>query len=398
MLRALLVLVGHDLRQHLRDRSMLLFALVIPFSLAFVFSLAFAGIEDVELDPVTVAVSAPEGDEAAAAVVGVLQALPEEDLAVTVQSAAPDELEGLVGSGAVELSLEVPEGFGAMLAGGAQGQAGVVLRLGPEAGLSGDVLADLVRSTVQRMDQDAAAVAAVAETMGDEAPAGGGLEELAAQLSQLRPEVSWTASELDGESLSMTAGIVAGQAGMFLFFTVGFAVLTLLTQREWGTLARLRTMPMPRWLVPAATAIGAVLLGVVSTSTLLLAGTFLLDGVDFGSWWLVLPLVVAVVVAATSVMFIILKVSRTSEQASLATAVVAISLGVGGGTFFPIPATGWLGQLLQLNPVAALGRGLGITAGGGGGAELAPVLLALLVFTAGVLIIARVLPSRKDAL
>lgn len=398
MLRALLVLVGHDLRQHLRDRSMLLFALVIPFSLAFVFSLAFAGIEDVELDPVTVAVSAPEGDEAAAAVVGVLQALPEEDLAVTVQSAAPDELEGLVGSGAVELSLEVPEGFGAMLAGGAQGQAGVVLRLGPEAGLSGDVVADLVRSTVQRMDQDAAAVAAVAETMGDEAPAGGGLEELAAQLSQLRPEVSWTTSELDGESLSMTAGIVAGQAGMFLFFTVGFAVLTLLTQREWGTLARLRTMPMPRWLVPAATAIGAVLLGVVSTSTLLLAGTFLLDGVDFGSWWLVLPLVVAVVVAATSVMFIILKVSRTSEQASLATAVVAISLGVGGGTFFPIPATGWLGQLLQLNPVAALGRGLGITAGGGGGAELAPVLLALLVFTAGVLIIARVLPSRKDAL
>lgn len=418
MLRPLLVLVGHDLRQHLRDRSMLLFALVIPFSLAFVFSLAFAGIEDLELDPVTVAVSAPEGDEAAAAVVEVLRALPEEDLSVTVQTAAPDELEGLVDSGAVELSLELPEGFGAMLAGGTQGRAGVVLELGPEAGLSGDVVADLVRSTVQRMEQDAAAVAAAAETMGDQAPAGEepageagppqdqassgpaeqGLEELAAQLSQLRPEVSWTSNELDGESLSMTAAIVAGQAGMFLFFTVGFAVLTLLTQREWGTLARLRTMPMPRWLVPAATAIGAVLLGVASTSTLLLAGGFLLDGVDFGSWWLVLPLVVAVVVAATSVMFIILKVSRTSEQASLATAVVAISLGVGGGTFFPIPATGWLGQLLQLNPVAALVRGLGITAGGGGGAQLAPVLLALLVFTAGVLVIARVLPGRKDAL
>lgn len=393
--RALLTLVTHDLRQHLRDRSMLLFALVIPFSLAFVFSLAFAGLEDFELDPVTVAVAAPEGDDAAAVVVATLEALPGEGLPVTVRPVSAGEVAGLVDSGEVGVGAVLPEGFGEAMAGGAVPGADVVVRVGSDAGLSGDVTADIIRSTVQRMDADAAAIAAAGE--------GGLLSEqelgsLAQELAQAEPEVAWTSGQVNGASLSLTSGIVAGQAGMFLFFTVGFAVLTLLTEREWGTLDRLRSMPMPRWLVLVAKAVVGVLLGVASTSMILLAGTVLLDGVHFGSWWAVLTLVVSVVAAATSVMFIILKVVRTSEQASLAIAVVAISLGVAGGTFFPLPVEGWLGQVVQVNPVAALGRGLGITAGGGDVVDLAPVLLTLLAFTAVVLLIARILPGRKDAL
>ncbi|MFB9731688.1 hypothetical protein, partial [Ornithinimicrobium kibberense] len=65
-MRALLVLVAHDLRQHLRDRSMVLFAIVIPLALSAVFSLAFSGVDDPQLEPVTAAVSVPEGDEAGA--------------------------------------------------------------------------------------------------------------------------------------------------------------------------------------------------------------------------------------------------------------------------------------------------------------------------------------------
>jgi ABC-2 type transport system permease protein len=393
--RTLLTLVAHDLRQHLRDRSMLLFALVIPFSLAFVFSLAFAGLEDFELDPVTVAVAAPDGDESAAVVVGTLEALPEQGLPVTVLPVSAGEVAGLVDSGEVGVGAVLPEGFGEAMAGGDAPGADVVVRVGSDAGLSGDVTADIIRSTVQRMDADAAAIAAAAD--GD-ALSEQELGALAQELGQAEPEVAWTSSQVNGASLSLTSGIVAGQAGMFLFFTVGFAVLTLLTEREWGTLDRLRSMPMPRWLVLVAKAVVGVLLGVASTSMILLAGTVLLDGVHFGSWWAVLTLVVAVVAAATSVMFIILKVVRTSEQASLAIAVVAISLGVAGGTFFPLPVEGWLGQVVQVNPVAALGRGLGITAGGGGVVDLAPVLLTLLAFTAVVLLIARILPGRKDAL
>lgn len=392
---ALLTLVAHDLRQQVRDRSMLLFALVIPLSLAFVFSLAFAGLDDVDLDPVTVAVAAPEGDDSAAGLVATLQALSGQGLPVTVLPAVADEVPGLVDSGEVGVAAVLPEGFGTAMSGGPTPPADVVVHVGADAGLSGDVVADVVRSTVAQMDADAAALAA--------AGGRGGLSEqelgaLAQELARAQPQVAWTGSQVEGEDLSLTSGIVSGQAGMFLFFTVGFVVLTLLTEREWGILARLRSLPLPRWLVPAAKAVVAVLLGVASTSTILLAGTVLLDGVHFGPWWVVLPLVVAVVSAATSVMFVILKVARTSEQASLAMSVVAISLGVAGGSFFRLPVDGWVAQLVAINPVAALGRGLGISAGGGDLADLAPVLLTLLVFTAGVLLVALALPNRKDAL
>lgn len=392
---ALLTLVAHDLRQQVRDRSMLLFALVIPLSLAFVFALAFAGLDDVDLDPVTVAVAAPEGDDAAAGLVATLQALSGQGLPVTVLPAVAEEVPGLVDSGEVGVGAVLPAGFGTAMSGGATPRADVVVHVGADAGLSGDVVADIVRSTVAQMDADAAALAA--------AGGQGGLSEqelgaLAQELAQAQPQLAWTGSQVEGEDLSLTSGIVSGQAGMFLFFTVGFVVLTLLTEREWGILARLRSLPLPRWLVPAAKAVVAVLLGVASTSTILLAGTALLDGVHFGPWWVVLPLVVAVVSAATSVMFVILKVARTSEQASLAMSVVAISLGVAGGSFFRLPVDGWVAQLVTINPVAALGRGLGISAGGGDLADLAPVLLTLLVFTAVVLLVTLALPNRKDAL
>lgn len=394
----LFTMVAHDLRQHVRDRSMLLFAVVIPLSLAFVFSLAFSGVQDVELDPVSVAVSVPEEDEAAQVVLGVLQGLPEQGIEADVRrvpNAQETEVAGLVADGTAGVGVVLPEGFGEALAAG-DGSDQVLVRLGPDAGLSGDVVASLVRSTVQRLGTDAAGVA-LANTQ-DPPPSPQELQQLAAELSEAQPQVAWSETGVPGNRLSLSSGIVAGQAGMFLFFTVGFAVLTLLTEREWGTLGRLRTMPLPRWQVPVAKAVVALLLGVTSTCVILVSGALLLDGVSFGGWPLVLLLVVAVVAAATSVMFVILKVAATSEQANLAMSVVALTLGVSGGTFFSVPTQGWVGQLLTVNPVAALVRGLGITSGGGGMAELAPVLLTLLVFTVLALLLARVLPARKDAL
>ena len=48
---------------------------------------------------------------------------------------------------------------------------------------------------------------------------------------------------------------------------------------------------------------------------------------------------------------------------------MALTLGLAGGAFFPISAQGLVGALLDLNPIAAFTRGLGITASGGGLAD-----------------------------
>ena len=409
-MRALLVLVAHDLRQHLRDRSMVLFAVVIPLALSAVFSLAFSGVDDPQLEPVTAAVSVPEGDEAAAAVPQTLAGLAEAGIDVTVLEVPADEVTAAVTSGEAQVGITLPQGYAAALADGTG--ATVDVEVGEDAGLAGQVVVGVVSSTVEAMGRDATAVAAGAELGLD----GQQLEALAAQLSgggsapdgaaaggdgtATAPEggADWTVRGVAGGQLSLSAGIVAGQAGMFLFFTVGFAVLTMLTEREWGTLARVRSAPIRPWLVPLAKAVVAVLLGTASTTVLLVAGSLFLENVAFGSWPVVLVLVVAVVAAATSVMALILKLAGTAEQASLMLSVVAISLGVVGGTFFRVPDEGLLGQVLALNPVAALGRGLSITAGGGGLADLGPVLLTLVGFTAALLLLARVVPGRKDPL
>lgn len=195
------------------------------------------------------------------------------------------------------------------------------------------------------------------------------------------------------QQLPPAGTLVAGQAGLFLLFTVGFGVLALLAEREEGTLARLRSMPMRPALIVAAKVLSAFVLGVGATTVLLVAGA-LLFGVDFGSPAAVAVLVLSAVAAATSLTFLVAKVARTAEQAQLAQSILAMVLGVAGGAFFPLTARGIRGQLLDLTPVAAFQRGLGITSGGGGVTDLATPVAILLGFGAVMVLVSLVVPDR----
>jgi ABC-2 type transport system permease protein len=93
-------------------------------------------------------------------------------------------------------------------------------------------------------------------------------------------------------------------------------------------------------------------------------------------------------------MFLIVRVARTSEQASIATSIVALVLGIGGGAFFPVSATGLLSRVIDLNPVAALLRGLGTTSGGGGLADIGVPVAIMLGFGALMLAASRLVPDR----
>ena len=85
-MRQLLVLTGSDLLQRLRDKSVLIFALVVPMALMSVFNLVFSQADDIEIKPLTVAVSAPADDDLAAVLTDVLRSLDGADeLDVTVE-------------------------------------------------------------------------------------------------------------------------------------------------------------------------------------------------------------------------------------------------------------------------------------------------------------------------
>ena len=387
-MRQLLALTAADLLQRVRDKSVVIFALVVPMALMTVFNLVFSATEDLDIEPVTVAISAPAGDRMAQVLISVVRDLDGTDeLDVTVHEV--DEAAGRqqVEDGDAAVALLVPTGFGQAAQ---QGEAVTVEAVrGDEAGIEADIVLSVVDGVLGQFASGAVtARAALAEGV---APADlGGLVE---QATSGGPAYDLESGQASDEQLSAGAALVAGQTGLFLLFTVSFGVTGLLIDRESGTLARLRSMPIPGWVIVAAKALVSFVLGVVATGVLLTVGGFLFDA-DFGSVPAVAVLVLCAAAAGTSVMFLVVRVARTSEQAGIATSIVALVLGIGGGAFFPVSATGALSGLLDLNPVAALLRGLGITSGGGGVADIGVPVAIMLGFVAVMLLASRLVPDR----
>ncbi|WP_029662887.1 ABC transporter permease [Cellulomonas sp. KRMCY2] len=368
-MRPLWIMTASDLRQHVRDRSVVIFALIVPLALMLVFNVTFVGSQDVELDEITVAWSAPADDELAAHVLDAALGL--DAIFVRSMPMVAGEVRAAVESGEAALGVVVPEGFTAAVT---SGEAVVVeVVQGEDGGIETAVVISVMQSVLDQL-----AAGTVAATAG--AQLGLPAEQLAAiaqTAATAGPAITLTEGRASAEQLSGSASLVAGQAALFLLFTAGFGVLGLVAEREQGTLARLRSMPMRRGLVVAAKGLGSYILGVVATTVLLVVGSRLFD-VSFGSPAAVAVLVLCVVASAVSLMFVIARVARTAEQASIVQSILALVLGMAGGSFFPITGSGLAGLLLDLNPIAAFLRGLGITYGGGGlGAIGTPVLIML---------------------
>ncbi|GGK55911.1 ABC transporter permease [Ornithinimicrobium pekingense] len=387
----LLVMVGTDLLRHLRNLSALMYAVVVPLALIYVMNLLIGSVDELEINPVTVAVAVPEGDELAAVLPQVLEAAGE-GLDLTVRAAPAEEVVGLVDDGSAGVGVVVPEGFGADLVAGAGPQVQVTLADG--LGLEGTVVTSIVDGALADLTAGTRTAAAAA-TLGVPPTE---LPGIARSLQETTAPVTWREGEAADEQLTLSENIVAGQAGMFLFFTVGFGVLALVEEREQGTLRRLLSMPVRPWTVVAAKALGSFVLGLLSMGVLLTVSSLLFDGVELGSPVAVGVLVVLMVAAATSLTFVVATVARTAEQANIAQSIIAIALGMFGGAFFQLNLSGPLGALLLANPVTAFVRGLGITAGGGGVGDLGVPALVLLGFTAVCLLAAWLLPGRKELL
>jgi ABC-2 type transport system permease protein len=88
--------------------------------------------------------------------------------------------------------------------------------------------------------------------------------------------------------------------------------------------------------------------------------------------------VVAAILSAIGIMALIATFAKSAEQASNSQSVVAVVLGLLGGTFFPISqAPGILSKLTFLAPQAWFLRGLGDLRGGGISVVWIPALAML---------------------
>lgn len=363
-----------DLRQRLRDRSLLLFAIAVPLGLAVIFTLVLGNADSAEITRYAV-VDRDGGEIAAAFVDRGLRPLEREKVIRLQIADSADTARRLAERGEVAAAFVIPPGFSAAVRSGRTASIQVIGNVDAPVG------AQVAKSIAESFSAELHAVRlAVAVALR-------GPSTNAAQAAELAERAAQTAAPLTVQDVSaakrelgLRTYFAASMAVFFLFFTVQFGVASILEERRDGTLARLLAAPVRRRSILWGKLFSSVAVGLVSMTVLVTASTLLL-GASWGDPLGVALLVVAGVLAATGVMAVVATLARTAEQAGNWQAIIAVVLGMLGGSFFPVAqAQGVIASLSYITPHRWFLQGLADLAGGGTVAAVAVPVLAMLIF------------------
>jgi ABC-2 type transport system permease protein len=357
----------------MRDRSALMIAVVLPLVLAFIFDLVFGSAATPRPFEYAV-VDLDRGRIAQAFVTGLLPEIERDGFVTLRRVASAAEARALAADGRIDAAFVIPAGFSTAIE--SQTATRIDVIGGADSPTGTEVARSIAGSYVAELNATAIAVAAAVPDPARTSP-----ERLAGVVARAvataRPVLVEDASAAE-KILDVKTYFAAGMAVFFLFFTVQFGVASLLDERNGGTLRRLLAAPIPRAAILGGKLLTSFVLGVASMAVLVVATTVLI-GARWGDPAGVALLVVAGVLAATGVTAVVASLARTVEQAGSWQAVIAVTLGLLGGAFFPIAQVGGVATALSLlTPHAWFLRGLGELAGGGGVGSVLPAVGALL--------------------
>ena len=373
---AAFLISSKDLRQRLRDRSAILFAIVAPLGLIAILSTIFGGAFGVDLDLRFAVVDEDGGELAAAFTTGVLPAVEEQGFATVETLDDRADAEAQVRAGDLTAAFVIPAGFSAAATSGGAVPIEVLGNVDADIGTSvAEAIANAFAAEVRAVQ---IAIGTVLGAAPDHDPAE--VQRLAEAVTASAPPAVLGAVEAPRRELDPVTYLSAGMAVFFLFFTVQFGVTSLLEERRDGTLQRLLAAPVSRASIYGGKALTSFLLGIVSMTVLVVASDLLI-GAEWGDPVGVALLVVAGVTAATALMAFLATVARTAEQANVWQSVTAVVMGMLGGTFFPVAQAGGALEFISLlTPHRWFLRGLSQLAGGGTVPDALPAMGALLVF------------------
>jgi ABC-2 type transport system permease protein len=359
----------------MRDRSAVLVALVLPFGLAWIFSLTLGGADEGGPEAPYAVVSLDADGHLPDEFAGLLESL---DFVTLREAGSVAEAERLAEDGDIDAAVVFPDGFTAQVQSGGGGEIEVITS--PDSSIGSLVAVSLARSFGSSLDAVALSVATVAAAGGEADPPLVARAEAIPQAAVIR-----TAAVAD-QVASQSTFFAIGMAVFFLFFAVEFGVRGLLEEREEGTLSRLLVAPVSPSSVIGGKALASFALGLVSTTLLVVATTWLI-GAEWGNPLGVALLVLGGVLAAVGVTAMAATLASTPAQAGAYVSIVAVVGGLLGGTFFPISQAGWLGTLRFLSPQGWLMDGFQEVSAGGSLADIAAPLagvLAIAVATGAV--------------
>jgi ABC-2 type transport system permease protein len=354
ILRTALLIAAKDLRQRIRDRSVILFAIVAPLGLATIFSQLLAGTTG--FHATWIVMDADRGELARVFRTDVVGSMERAGAATVRDSASDGEARAAVAAGDADAAFFIPEGFTAAVT---AGQTASIEIIGARART---LSTEVARSLAERFADGIAAVELSASTAS--ALAGRQLtgEEIAAVVAAATaggPSIRLENVEAGLRQLDAPTHFSAAMAILFLFFAAQAGLLSLFEERRQGTLARILAGPVGPGTILLGKTFGSFLTGVGAMTILVLATTQLL-GAQWGPPFAVALMVVAAVVASIGITALVTSFMRTQDGAGSASSAVAITLGILGGTFAPTAQAPELMQTVSLlTPHGWFLRGLG---------------------------------------
>jgi ABC-2 type transport system permease protein len=362
--RAAWLICLKDLKARIRDRSAPMIGIVVPLGLAIIFNAIFGSAAGNSKAIDLGVVDADHGPVAGVLVNQVLGNVGRSGLIAIHQLATEAEARARTANGSFNAVIVIPPGFSGAV------QSNQPASLQVIGNVDSPISAEIARSIAEGFSADLNGVRLAVATVL--ASAGGGptaarperVQLLAARAAAAGTPVAVQDASTTTKELNPKTFYAAGMAVFFVFFTVQFGVTSMLEERSNGTMARLLAAPIARGSILGGKLLTSFLLGSLSMGVLVVA-TSVLFGASWGNPVGVAVLIAAAVLAAMGIMSLITTLARTAEQAANWQSVIAVVLGLFGGTFFPVSrAPGVLSKLTFVTPQAWFLRGLGDLRGG----------------------------------
>lgn len=387
---AILVIAAKDIAQRSRDRSALIMGLVGPLALALIMGGTVGGADDPA--PFELGLAVQDNGSVADGFAEVLADLEGERIVEMTRARDLADLERLVDDGQVAAGFHIAEGFSDAIQSARPSTITVVGD--PGSPVATDVAEAIAGAFAADVDYVSLATTSVLTAEGSAGEPDRVAELTSAALAQPTP-IELVPIQSAGRGQDLSTYYAVSLSVFFLFFTVQFGVLSLLEEREGGTLERLLMAPIATSAVLVGKMMSSLLVGVLSM-VVLVAATTLIGGAEWGNPVAVGVLIVVGVMVAIAVAALVAALARTAEQAVAFASAAALIFGLLGGTFFPVSrADGLLASVSLLSPHRWLLEGFRDVSYGAGVGDLASTLAVLIGFTIVVGGIGLVATSRR---
>jgi len=391
---AALRIAAKDLKLRVRDRSAFILGILAPLVLAYIFYLVFGPAATGQGLNLEYGLVDEDRSQISSAFASILEDAEDDDVLVLEMFADRGAADSALEGGEIDAYFLLPSGLDQAVR---SNQSGTIEIVGDvDSPTSTQIAASFAEQFSSGVRASQLAVATTATVAGARVD-----PEFIASLSQDPAAAGMTYALADRtattKQLDASTYFAAGMAVFFLFFTVQFGVTGLLEEDRDGTLARLMAAPIPRVSVVAGKAILAFLLGIISMTVLVVATTLLMDA-SWGAPLGVALLVVAGVLAAVGIMGLVASVAKTPEGAGNVGSIIAVVLGMLGGTFFPVAASGGLlASLTYLTPHAWFMLGLAELSSDAPWTAALPAVGAILVLAVSTGLLSYTLLRRRMA-